>query len=168
MLVKFQSMEITTFLQVRCGIRTGRKRRIDPEINQIDIPPVRNCALELVDGFGHVWQRKDIIQPGKVVLTYEGPPTADNLERPETQDNDQVLEVGGRSGRDGETLLGTIHVQVPSVDKGDARLNGSEECGPKSSPNGLHGSNDEQDVLDNRHETGERTLPTSNKDSRRD
>ncbi len=169
MTVTFVPVEVTTFLQCRRGTKTFRKVRIDPKISQADYHALPACTLEIVDARNHVYSRADITENrGGVVLNYEGPPTSKPGKRVKTKDDDDVLEVGGERSPDGKAVQRPVHVPLPSVDSGDARLDGKEECGSESGPDGLHGSDDEPDVLDNRYATGVGAVSPADEDPGRD
>lgn len=70
-------------------------------------------------------------------------------QRSEEKDDDNMQQVGGERSPNGETLRRGVHLQVPFVGTVHARLLRPKERGPEGGSDGVHGSNDEQDVLDN-------------------
>ncbi len=98
----------------------------------------------------------------------ERPTAPETDQRAETKDDDDVQQVGGERSPDGETLRRSVHLQVPLVGQVDARLERTEERGPEGGSDGLHSSDDESNILDDRHAPGVRLISPSNKDAGRD
>lgn len=153
--VNFMPNEVTTYLQCRRGRSVFRKVRIDIGRYQAIYNALPQSALEVVDATGHVWSRADIRENrGAVTLDFQGPPKNERTpapesdQRSETEDDDEVQQVGGERGTDGEAVQRAVHVQVPLVGQVDARLERTEKRGSEGSPDGLHSNDDESDVLD--------------------
>ena len=87
---------------------------------------------------------------------------------PKEKDDDDVQQVGGERSPDGETIRRPVHVQVPLVGSVDARLERAEERGAEGGSDGLHSSDDEPNVLDNRHAPRVRLISPADEDSGRD
>ena len=98
----------------------------------------------------------------------EGGITSETDQRFEAKDNDDVQPVGGERSSDGKALLRPVHLQVPLVGKVDARLERTEERGSEGGSDGLHSSDDEPHVLDNRHAPRVRLVSPADEDSGRD
>lgn len=197
MTVDFIPMEVTTFLHCRRGRNTYRRTRIDIGMHQAIYNALPQTSLEVVDAMGHVWSRGDIQENrGRITLVFQGPPdpakveifnarqeqeakkeaeandkgttTPESDQRPEEKDNDDVQQVGGERHSDGKTIQRSLHVQIPLVGKSDARLERTEKRGTEGGPDGLHSSDDESSILDNRHAARVRSLSSPNEDSGRD
>lgn len=102
------------------------------------------------------------------VTDNEGGITSKTDQRLEAKDNDDVQQVGGERSSDGETLRRPVHIQVPLVGTVDARLERTEERGAEGGSDGLHSSDDEPNVLDNRHAPRVRLISPADEDSGRD
>ncbi len=102
------------------------------------------------------------------VTDNEGGITSETDQRLEAKDNDDVQQVGGERSSDGETLRRPVHLQVSLVGKVDARLERTEERGAEGGSDGLHSSDDEPNVLDNRHAPRVRLISPADEDSGRD
>ncbi len=98
----------------------------------------------------------------------EGTTTPEPDQRPKAKDDDDMQQVGGERHTDGEAIRRPVHVQVPFVGKVDARLERTEERGSEGGSDGLHSSNDEPRVLDNRYAPRVRLVSPADEDAGRD
>ncbi len=94
--------------------------------------------------------------------------TSESDQRPKEKDDDDLQQVGEERDHNGETLRRAVHLQVPLVGRVDAQLVRKEERGAEGGSNGLHSSNDEPHVLDNRYAPRVRLISPTDEDAGRD
>lgn len=97
--------------------------------------------------------------PDKAKVNAKAKDGRGTCEWPQTQDDEPVQPVVGELHRDGQAVSRPVHVQVPSVDTGNARRGLTPNSGPEGGSGGVHSNNDEQDVLHDRLPQGVGTVP---------